>query len=405
MVTTWQMIRPGSAGGLGNAGASLPSYDLFPVANNAFTAQGSSVVLNPSPDGSYGSRHFGTKCVRAANIDRIILACGDGENGNYASSWWEYNPDTQQFTRTRPDPSNLVGHGVWTASANGFQDFNGCARGDNRFLAYHPGTGTVWLWGGNFGANSGGDAQDATWFGHANGNVGVYIYDTATAVLTKPATTGMDSTMRHLSGGPGWDPNVNKFLQVGGESGLGGFSTTDTQLYEIDPSTGPGGTATRKTWTADGVAGPLNRMNISHQFVYHSLASKWLVFGGHSAGASGGYTTHKDCWMYDATQPVSTAWTRLADMPTGRAHGFAWYDSRNNVVIVCGGVSSGSTDGVANTTTLAFSWEGNTWTDLGIAFSRRTGGGVYDPTRNAGFLTPGEGLTDTDVYSFRYAIP
>lgn len=387
----------------------------YNVNNNAFTAQGSTVVLNGSPSGSYGNRAFGTKCVMAPNIDRLVCAGGDGENGNYASSWWHYDIDNVAFTRTRPDPSNLVGKGAFADSPNHYQDTFGIDRGDNKQLAYHPATGKIMTWGGNAGLNSGGDAQDPTWFNHYNSNLGpgpwgVYLYDPMTDLLTMPSTAGWTegAGVRHLSAAQCWEPTAGVFLQVMGESAGGGFSLADTKIYAILPD----GSAIflYDTWAADGIAGPLGRTNIGHQWAYHSRAKKWIVFGGNSALGSGGYTTHSDTWMWDPAKPSGQRWTRLADGPEGRAFGFLTYDTQNNVMILTGGCTNGSPGNSPPhvTTTWAFSLEYNKWTDQGVSFSRACGGAVYDPTRNLHLYTGGD-PTDTtnlnDVYAFRYAIP
>ena len=374
------------------------------VANNAFTPQGSSCPSpqnNPSPNGSYGYRAFGQKCVMAANIDRVLLSCGDGENGTGTNSTWEYDIDARQFKRIRPDPLDRLGHGAVQASADGFHDYLGPATGDNRFLAYHPPTGKVWLWGGNVEGAGGGGAIDIGWQNHIypGAGSGVYIYDPTTWTWTKPETLGY--ALRYLAGAGGWDPNIQKFLQIMGEQ-QNGLEITNPRLYEIDPSTGPGGTMTAVTWDPALGQGPYGRVNIPHQFVYHARARKWILFGGNTN--SPWTTQYNDTWLYDAP---TRKWTNLnpTGTPTGRGFAMMWYDSLNNVVLLTGGSTGDPTTGPSANSTWAYSLEYNTWTDLGITFSRKTGGCVFDATRNLAILTPGTGLGDTDVYTFRYAIP
>lgn len=377
------------------------------VGNNVFTAQGATVnTSNANLAGSYQYRTFGTKGVWAPNIDRIVLAMGDGENSNYTSSWWHYSIDDQQFTRVRPDRANALGFGVFDSSTNDYQDKFGAARGDNRLLAYNSATGKILEWGGNAGNNAAPDDQDSTWFNHYNPGVGPttggYLYDPTTHILTKPAMTNWDTAgARYLSSGSIYDPTIDRFLQVMGESGGGGFSTNDTKIYAIG---GDGSfIGLYHQWTADGVAGPLGRSNIGHQIAYHTRAKKWILFGGNSSLGGGGYTTYNDTWLYDAPTKI---WTRLADGPGGRAFGFLTYDIQNNVMILTGGSSSGAVpSAVSANTTWAYSLEYNTWTNLNVNFSRQCGGAFYDSTRNVHVYTPGQGLSDIDIWLFRYAIP
>lgn len=374
------------------------------VNNNQFTAQNanSQPVFNPSPAGPYGYRSFGTKGALATNIDRIVLAMGDGENSNYTSSWWHYDIDNRQWTRTRPDPTNALGFGTFATSTNGFQDFFGADRGDNRQIAYNSATGKIFQWGGNAGNNVVPDEQDPTSFNHFNPafgpTTGGYLYDPTTHALTLPAMSGWTSDKRYLSAGAIYEPTLGGFLQIMGESGGGGFNPSDTKIYFI---AGDGSSIFQyHTWTG-GVDGPTGRTNFSHQICYHSRAKKWILFGGNSSiTGPPPYGVLGDTWMYDA---VAKTWTQLASGPEARAFGFLTYDTQNNVCILTAG--NGAGQGSFVTTTWAYSLEQNKWFNLNVNFSRFWGGAFYDPTRNIHLYTPGTNLTDTDVYTFRYAIP
>ena len=378
------------------------------VADNLYTAQ--SALADAANPGGQGGRPpnsgFGRSTVYMPNVDRVYMTPIDGTFG-YENSSWSYDIDNRQWTRKRPNP----GAGI-QADLNNIHDYFGPAWGDNQMVVYNPDTGTVWRWGGNFGDNSNPGSQiDGAWFFYGNSvntPAGVYIYEPVGNTWTKPGTTGMqsDSNARFLSSGCGWDPTISKFLQVLGEKGNGGMPCV---VGEIDPSTGPGGTYTAFSFAGDGVTSPVGRNNISYQFVYHTRAKKWILFGG----CFSNYTQYfSDTWMYDA--PTRT-WTNLnpTGSPPARAFGLMWYDSNNNVILITAGESPPGH--IMRTDTWEYSLEYNTWKlhpgvfDRGCANGtpgNNSGGVIFDATRNIAVFTPPIGTaTGRDVYTFRYAIP
>lgn len=386
------------------------------VNNNAFTAQNASCnPTNQNPAGSYQYRTFGTKCVMASNIDRVVLVGGDGENSTYTSSWWHYSIEDRQFTRVRPDPTDALGFGAFDDSTNGYQDRFGVNAGDNKQVAYNPVTGNILTWGGNASGNVAPNEQDPTWFNHYipefGATTGGYLYNPSTHILTMPAMSGWGSITspqrpRFLSAAQGYDPDFGggRFLQVMGENGNAGFGS-GAYIWSL---AGDGSAiALADFWTADNVIGPTNRTNIGHQFAYHSRAKKWLLFGGNTSISP--YVTANDLWLWDPSKAVGARWTKLnptGGPPTARAFGFFTYDTQNNVMILTGGSATGAVPAATPANdTWAYSLEYNTWTNLGVNFGRMCGGAVYDPTRNLHIYTPGNGLGDVDVFTFRYAIP
>src|SRR3990167_1400763 len=392
----------------------------FLVGNNVFTAQ-SATTLGVN-DGSVGMPNsgFGHSTEYMTNIDRIFMSPIDGAEG-YTNSVWVYDIDNRVWTRQRPNQTGPNAAGAFRqASVNDLHDFFGPAWGDNQQIVYNPDAGTVWRWGGNAGdnANAAG-AIDPTWFNHYNTvdpNGGAYIYDPVGDAWTMPKLTGYggaSSGNRYLSAGCGWDPNIRKFLQVCG-AGANGLSTADSYVVEIDPLTNPpGGTHTRFnfTGTASQVVdsttfGPLGRAEIAYQFVYHSKARKWILFGGIETY----YTSFRsDTWMYDA---VTRKWTNLMPRgtPPARAFGLMWYDSLNDVILITGGQSAGV---VNRTDTWEYSLAQNRWKQHAATFNRgaasgaaasNSGGAVFLENRNIAVITPCTGSgADRDVYTFRYA--
>jgi N-acetylneuraminic acid mutarotase len=187
-----------------------------------------------------------------------------------------------------------------------------------------------------------------------------------------------------------YDPQAHRFIMFGGIrlEGVGEVCLGDTWAY--DPAA--------NSWTNLFPPGPPSRAFQS--IVYDPAAHRMIMFGGWIGGSN-----LNDTWAYD---PIANTWTELSPsgkQPYARNAHAAVYEPSNGLVIIFGGVLSGSTTFLNDT--WAYDPAANTWTNLTpsgtLPTQRHDQAMVYDPSGDRmitfGGFASGSSLNDTWVYT------
>jgi hypothetical protein len=168
----------------------------------------------------------------------------------------------------------------------------------------------------------------------------VIATSSATAVNLNWVKVNVSGTLPSLRFGHSavYNASSNRMIVFGGGTGFPGPCVND--LWVLKNPNGVGG---NPTWTKLSPTGTLPPVREGHTAVYNATANTMTVFGG--TDCAGNY--YSDVWVLTNADGASgtPAWSQLTPSggPSERAQSSAIYDSKNNVMTIFGGVSTGKT--------------------------------------------------------------
>jgi hypothetical protein len=146
-------------------------------------------------------------------------------------------------------------------------------------------------------------------------------------------TTGMKPSPRATHSAV-WDSHSSQMIVFGGntyDSYGGTIGLKDVWMY--DPAS--------NVWSQGSDASTIRG---AHVAVWDTQNNQMIVHGGEAY--YGSYNYYKDTWTYD---PIADTWTQKTDGPTVRAWATGVWDSKHNQMIVFGGYYRPINDGVQDT--------------------------------------------------------
>jgi len=194
------------------------------------------------------------------------------------------------------------------------------------------------------------------------------------AATAAPLTTPGAWTELHPAGdlpSARFDPSMVFELYGGGVFVFGGCTGGPTGVYLNDTW---GYDPVANVWTSLGSTGDAPSVRIGSAMAYGSGSGQVILFGGDNGNAY-----FYDTWAYDRKADVWVLPGLVGEQPLGRSSCLMTYDSRNDRIILFGGLSWDT--GYINET-WAYDPGANTWTNLNPSGSlpppRGQGGMVYD---------------------------